>query len=48
MYRPWCCSYGQDNMTPYYSLYRLWLWPKDVWSSGFVSVDNLDLDGNPG
>jgi hypothetical protein len=25
IYRPWCCSYDQDNVTPYYSLYRLWL-----------------------
>ena len=25
IYRPWCCSYSQDNTTPYYSLYRLWL-----------------------
>jgi len=25
IYRPWCCIYGQDNMTPYYSLYRMWL-----------------------
>jgi len=25
IYRPWCCSYSQDNITPYYSLYRLWL-----------------------
>jgi hypothetical protein len=23
IYWPWCCSYSEDNMTPYYSLYRL-------------------------
>jgi len=25
IYQPQCCSYRQDNMTSYYSLYRLWL-----------------------
>lgn len=47
IYQTWCCSYGQDNMAPYYGLYRLWLWSKEVWNSGFVSVDNnLGLGGN--